>query len=70
MMLAQKVKKKSVQVYLFYHKSCNKLKHEEILFHADVSDEDDRVNTQGTSSTSVTCNNHELLTPYSTQTLT
>ena len=44
MMLAQKVNKKSVQVYLFYPKSYNKLKHEEMLFR-DVSDEDDRVNS-------------------------
>ena len=50
-MLAQKVK------------SYNKLKHEEMLLHADVSDEDDRVNSQGTSSASMTRNNHELLTP-------
>ena len=63
MMLAQKVKKKSVQVYLFYPKSYNKLKHEEMLFYADVSDKDDRVNCQGTSSASMTCNNHELLAP-------
>ena len=63
MMLAQKVKKKSVVVYLFYSKSYNKLKHEEILFHADVSDERDRANSQDTSSASMTCNNHEPLTP-------
>ena len=63
MMLAQNVKKKSMEVYLFYPKSYNKLKHEEMLFHADVSDEDDRGNSQDTSSTSMTCNNHELLTP-------
>ena len=44
-MLAQKVRNKSVQVYLFYPKSHNKLKHQEMLFHADVSDEDDRVNS-------------------------
>ena len=44
-MLAQKVKKKSVQVYLFYPQSYNKLKREEMLFHADASDEDDRVNS-------------------------
>ena len=62
-MLAQKIKKKSVQVYLFYPKSYNKLKCEEMLFHADVTDEDDRVNSQDASSTSVACNNHELLTP-------
>ena len=62
MMLAQNVKKKSVQVYLFYPKSYNKLKHEEMLFHADVSDEDDRVNSQDTPSTSMTCNKHELVT--------
>ena len=31
MMLTQTVKKKSVQVYLFYPKSYNKLKHEEML---------------------------------------
>ena len=31
MMLTQKVEKKSVQVYLFYPKSYNKLKHEEML---------------------------------------
>ena len=63
MMLAQKVKKKSVEVYLFYSKLYNKLKHEEILFHADVSDEHDRANSQDTSSASMTCNNHEPLTP-------
>ena len=61
-MLAQKVRKKSVEVYLFYPKSYSKLKHEEMLFHADVSNEDDRVNSLDASSTSVTCNNHELLT--------
>ena len=62
-MLAQKVKKKPVQVYLFYSKSYNKLKQEELLFNADVSDEDDRVNSLDAFSTSMTCNNHELLTP-------
>ena len=56
MMLAQKVKKKSVQVYSFYPKSYNKPKHEEMLFHADVSDEDDRANSQDASTTSITCN--------------
>ena len=34
-----------------------------MLLYADVSDEDDRVNSQDASSTSVTCNNHELPTP-------
>ena len=62
-MISKKVRKISVQVYLFYPKSDNKLKREEMLFHADVSDEDDRVNSLDASSTSVTCNNHELLTP-------
>ena len=61
-MLAQKVRKKSVQVYLFCPKSCSKLKHEEMLFHTDVSDEDDRVNSLDPSWTSMTCNNHELPT--------
>ena len=32
-----------------------------MLFHADVSDDDDRINSQDASSTSMTCNNHELL---------
>ena len=62
-MLAEKVGKTSVQVYLFYPKSYNKLKQEEMLYHADVSDEDDRVNSIDASSTSMTCNNHERLTP-------
>ena len=62
-MLAQKVRKKSAQVYLFYPKSYNKLKHEEMLLYADVSDEDDRVNSLDASSTSMTCNNNALLTP-------
>ena len=62
-MISKKVRKISVQVYLFYPKSDNKLKREEMLFHADVSDEDDRVNSLDASSASVTCNNHELLTP-------
>ena len=62
MMLAQKGKKKSVQVCLFYPKSYNKVKHEEMWFHADVSDEDNRVNSQDTSSNLMTYNNHELLT--------
>ena len=44
-MLGQKVREKLVQVYLFCLKSCSKLKHEEMLFHADVSDEDDRINS-------------------------
>ena len=61
-MLAQKVRKKSAQVYLFYPKSYNKLKHEEMLLYADASDEDDRVNSLDASSTSMTCNNNELLT--------
>ena len=50
------------QVYLCYPKSYNKLKHEEVLFHEDNSDEDDSVNSPDTSSTSMTCNNHEPLT--------
>ena len=62
-MLAEKVGKTSVQVYLFYPKSYNKLEQEEMLYHADVNDEDDRVNSIDASSTSVTCNNHERLTP-------
>ena len=62
-MLAEKVGKTSVQVYLFYPKSYNKLKQEEMLYHADVSDEDDRVNSIDASSTSMTCNKHERLTP-------
>ena len=70
MMLAQKVQKKSVQVYLFYPKSYNKLKYEEMLFHADISDEDDSVNSQDASSTLMFCNNHELLTPLFNTTLT
>ena len=37
--------KKSAQVYLCYPKPYNKLKHEEMLFHADISDEDDRANS-------------------------
>ena len=52
-----------MQVYLFYPKTCSKLKHEEMLFDTDVSDEDDRVNSLDASSTSMTCNNHELPTP-------
>ena len=61
--IAQKVEKKSVRFYLIYPKSHSKLEHEEMLFHADVSDEDDRVNSQDASSTSMTCNNRDLLTP-------
>ena len=34
-----------------------------MLFHTDVSDDDDRINSQDASSTSMTCNSHELLTP-------
>ena len=34
-----------------------------MLFHADISDEDDSVNSPDTSSTLMTCNNHEPLTP-------
>ena len=33
-----------------------------MLFHADLSDQDERVNFQDASSTSMSCNNHELLT--------
>ena len=38
-------------------------KHKEMLFHADISDEDDSVNSPDTISTLMICNNHEPLTP-------
>ena len=34
-----------------------------MFFHADISDEDDSVNSPDTSSTLMTCNNHKPLTP-------
>ena len=51
-----------MQVYLFC-KSYNKLKIKLLLFQADVSDGNNSVNSKDASSTSMTCNNNELLTP-------
>ena len=52
---AESQEKVSASLFIL-SKSYNKLKHEEMLFHADVSDEDDRANSQDASTTSITCN--------------